>query len=275
MTRYVSEESSCAACGHQQQVRLLVSTNSFSPASLEGRPGGQASLAILNAIQECESCGYCAPQISQLPGGIDPAPAIRRTSLLRKSQANRWRVWSEIAEEAGDLAAAGWASLHGAWAAECERLPESARSSRLRAAKLFGECRSNGIEYGGSRAFEISVAADVLRRAGDFESARQVLAELGSRQTVESSFVLDRSEAGDVGDYSTADAARFAREGSRWRPPVLGIIVTRRGRIRLGLFVAGALVIILFDSPTILWVGLSALGACFLDMLWVTFNRAP
>lgn len=273
MTRFVSEQCDCAACGHRQQVEVLLSTSSFGSDTLEAQRGGHAGWALTRTVQECENCGYCSPDISELPGDIDRASAPRTELPIPKSWADRWLAWSEVAETAGELSEAGWAALHGAWAADPADSGEGARSLRIRAARLFQECRRRGHAYGRDRTFEISLVANILRRAGEFERAVEILAELDSTETPESAFILNRIEVEDDRCYTLEDVANFEREGSNWRPPLIGIVTTRRGRIRLGVFSLCALAIVLFEHPIILWLGLAGLGLCFVDMVLVTLTQ--
>lgn len=57
MTRFVSEQCHCAACGHPQQVDVLHSTSFFGSVTLEAQHGGHAGWALTHTVQECENCG--------------------------------------------------------------------------------------------------------------------------------------------------------------------------------------------------------------------------
>ncbi len=77
---------------------------------------------------------------------------------------------------AGDLASATWAHIHAAWACDDAKQEVPASNCRKEAAELLVLAESEGQRICDQRGLSKAILVDLLRRAGEQEKARQVLA---------------------------------------------------------------------------------------------------
>ena len=169
----------------------VASTYVPDPPDLDTRSNSMARSELALDIQQCPSCGYCAPTISR---PLAVAKEFLAAESYRKclendsipTPAGRFLCWSMIAGEAGQTADVIWAQIHAAWICDDAGTVEVARVCRRRAAELLNSIRDERqreqIVEGRGALF--ALRADLLRRCGDFDLA-QVSAEDGLEITVD------------------------------------------------------------------------------------------
>ncbi len=178
MTTIRAEEIRCAVCGTVHQYTVLSSTNAMGSWDIDGRPPEMMRSTISLWVQRCPSCGYCAPDVSAAPDGV--FEVIESEEYQRQlvdpglpTLANTFLCLSMIEEHLGHYADAAQASLRAAWACDDAHHEEGARRCRLRAAELLQRALDHG--WCADRAgVEEALLADIMRRAGEFESALSV-----------------------------------------------------------------------------------------------------
>lgn len=176
MTTAYRTEKKCAVCGNVSQHFEITSTIVIGSSDLDLRPPELKRSTIDMWVQRCPSCGYCAPDISEL---IEKSEEIVRSESYQQQLnnpefpelANSFLCCSLIKENTGNLSEAGWNSLFAAWACDDAKNDVSAQACRKRAADLFRKARANGQKFAEQEALEDVIMADLLRRAGQFEEA--------------------------------------------------------------------------------------------------------
>jgi hypothetical protein len=265
MTIVRDQTVTCAICGHSQTASVLISTNTFGSADLDTRPPGHAGWALLRCIMRCDSCGYCAPNIGQVPEALRPGQIPRDPDgPVGPSVAQRWDSWSRVNETVRDHATAARAALCAAWASDDAQDAAASEHYRLRAAEQFRLAKAKSQSFAENPIAEELIRADVLRRAGQFESALASLAHLPepTPETLRSVASFERAllSRTDSSQYTIADAIDFASNPDDWfeRHGRSREARTRRARRRLryvGALGSGLLLLLHFDQPALAAVG--------------------
>jgi hypothetical protein len=184
MTLAVQKEKKCAVCGKASMHGYLASTSVLGPSDLDSRPAPMLRSAIRYKIQACPSCGYCASDISEM---VEKAPEIIRSDSyqqqLNNSEfprlANRFLCNSLIQEGVGEYKNAGWLSVHAAWVCDDagDGFDASAKNCRKRAVALFQKVKEKRENLYKRAGDDEALMTDLLRRAGEFESALSICEE--------------------------------------------------------------------------------------------------
>jgi len=82
-----------------------------------------------------------------------------------------------LLEQLGFFADAGWCALHLAWHYDDAEENDKARAARNRALSLWKRGKAAGQNFCDSTGEEFALAADVCRRAGLFDEARETCIE--------------------------------------------------------------------------------------------------
>jgi len=217
MTTITFITKTCSACGEQGRFPELGVRGFMEPEDLDTRPGGALRSSIYIWVQCCQSCGYCAPDITA--GGAS-ARTIITTEAYRRAlndpklpdALNHCVCWSMIQENQGDWASAGWAALYAAWVCDddpsCRKL---AAHYRKEAYRLFTKAQSEGMRFGQNKSGEEIIKIDLLRRSGEFEEASRLCGKILDRQLDERTktivqFLRDRSDENDTRRHTLREA---------------------------------------------------------------------
>lgn len=142
------------------------------------RPAEPMRQTIQAWLMECPQCGYVAHDLAvQDPNAAELMRSGRYQKLRMQSRyaplANRFRRFSLLLETIGSFADAGWSALHAAWASDDAGDAASARECRLEAIRLWKHGKTHQQDFGDSTGLEFAIVVDVLRRAGEWEEARE------------------------------------------------------------------------------------------------------
>ena len=212
MTTIRQELVTCAVCGELTRILVMDSTSIFGSPDLDLRPAEIARSSIFAWIQQCSSCGYCAPTVDEAtPSAREVVDSDAYRAQLADEGlpelARSFLCSSMIFEEHGDEAAAAQNAIEAAWVCDDEDLPEAATRCRLRAIELLRADQST----------EYELIVDLLRRAGRFEDAiaqaDAALADAEGELAAVLAFSRSIALAGDSGPY-TVDAAIEAQRTS-------------------------------------------------------------
>ncbi len=208
----------CAVCGTDSAQHVLGSTSTFGPPDLDLRPHGPARWALQFQVQRCPRCGYCAETIGQRSRGARRAVAsIVYRDVLENARmpelARRFFCAALVAEAAELRHQSARHFCSAAWACDDAGSTEQARICRDRAAEML----ARAIEWGdvpSQSPVVHGVRADMLRRAGRYEEAIEVLdaAGVGGEDDDESqaatvlAYIRELAESGDDEPHSVAEA---------------------------------------------------------------------
>ena len=180
MTTFVEKEAVCGACGETVEVTLMGSTNRFGYPDLDLRPPEMMRSTMWMWLKECTNCGYCAEDI----GEIEPEEKaiVRGDSFIKLRQsigdlddmARRFRTAAFIAAEQGFHASAFQHTLHEAWVHDDCKDPVHATAARLNSVDLLTQVHREGIKLSDDDGGDAALAADLLRRAGEFQRSGEV-----------------------------------------------------------------------------------------------------
>jgi hypothetical protein len=213
----------CAVCGADSAQQVLASTSSFGPPDLDLRPNGPARWALQFHVQRCPRCGYCAENIGQRTRGARRAvSSIVYREVLEHARmpelARHYFCAALVAEAAECRDASSRHFLSAAWVCDDAGAVEQARICRHRAAEMLAKAMEWGDVPSQSPVVH-GVRADVLRRAGRYDEAIDVLAAAGvdddvdedeSQAAIVLAYIRELAEARDDDPHSVAEA--FAAE---------------------------------------------------------------
>ncbi|MCX8133408.1 MAG: hypothetical protein N3D18_05500 [Roseococcus sp.] len=223
----------CAVCGTESRQILFRPSAPEQAPDLDLRPGQPLRATMGRWLQQCPSCGYAAPDISEAhPAAAQAVAAANFRALLNDAShpplARRFLAWALVLEETGALHAAAEATLQAAWTADDLGRPDLARSLRLDAVALW--------RSGPPLAAEQTVrVVDALRRAEEWEDAATTARALLRENPPEAvaqvlSLELRLIEARDSARHSVASALP---------PPARRPHVSHQGSVRRGEGVLG------------------------------------
>ena len=125
MTRWSGGRIECADLPSGQRLLVAPEYQHIRGRERHGYPSWRHGEGrdTLRAIQCCNHCGYCAPDIGRAEG---PASEIVPSAAYKTigddhslpELARHWLCWSRIAEQSGEPSEAGWAALSAAWACD-------------------------------------------------------------------------------------------------------------------------------------------------------------
>lgn len=190
MTTIYPTQVTCSQCETEHEFMEVGSTSVFGSPDLDLRPAPLARYNLGYDVQQCPNCGYCAADIS-IPLESDVAQNLVLSdgyqSQLHHADfpelAKQFICLALLAEAEGDLQATAWAYLRAAWACDDDGQDAQASHCRARAAEYFQQGHSADAEDEldvDEKGSQEALLSDVLRRAGQFESA-QAVCEQGLR----------------------------------------------------------------------------------------------
>ena len=126
----------------------------------------------------CPACGYCAPHIDET---FDDLRAVIDRDEYREQfddhdvpeLARAFLCAAFVLEDVGRDASAAWNTIRAAWACDDVGAGEAARRCRQRALEHAWTSAGDGDELLEDLASEGVLLADLLRRAGRFDEARE------------------------------------------------------------------------------------------------------
>jgi hypothetical protein len=154
----------CGVCGDPSRTAFRAPQPESAP-DLDMRPGEPARSTLRDWIEVCPQCGAAAPELAALPPtarAVVESDEYRLLSTTALEEALPFLRWALICERTGDRQHQAEALLQAAWAADDAAAMSEAAKLRSDVAALW-EATSD-VEVGLRRL-------DVLRRAGQFESA--------------------------------------------------------------------------------------------------------
>ncbi|MDG5815186.1 hypothetical protein QA601_08855 [Chitinispirillales bacterium ANBcel5] len=173
-------EKECFLCGGKNKQYESGPLSHLSGArDLDGRPSGFQRSGIYNSIHRCIFCGYCSPDLTM---GVSGFSELIQMSPYRKQlnnplfpeTANSFLCYTMLVLSAGQIAEAGWTTLHGAWICDDNGFDESADYCRNKALNLFIKCRDQKESFADSYHEEQLILTDILRRLRRFEEAQSL-----------------------------------------------------------------------------------------------------
>jgi len=145
------------------------------PPDLDTRPNGPLRNTISCWMQGCPHCGYCAADVASVHEVAAP--------LIPTQDYQRWLTDSRVPEPArkflahahllagvGQIADAGWSSLHAAWMCDDLGETEASRFARGLALEYWRQAHRSGDEFC-EPGLEAPLITDLLRRMNRMEDA--------------------------------------------------------------------------------------------------------
>jgi hypothetical protein len=183
MTTLYLTNKNCSVCGESNRYPLVdLSRKLTGVRDLDGRPSHIQRSLVYMWIQRCESCSYCAPDIS-LECKVDPSylnsqqykAIINDVSFPLTAVA--FRAHSFLMMSMGLFADSAWAQLCAAWVCDDNSAPANAVVCRKEALSLFRCAQEKNQEFSQSHVEENLILIDIMRRTGDFNAAWRLCEE--------------------------------------------------------------------------------------------------
>ncbi len=235
----------CAVCGATSMQNVIGSTNTLGGGpDLDLRPAEMERSTLWAQIQECPSCTYCAPDLAAAPATANHtlrSPRYVDVGLGASSNglARRFTRASLVAEDADELAAAGWLALNAAWVCDDEGDESGAVMNRVRAAELLERAGIAGAPDRENAIEQSALRADIVRRAGRFREAAAIaegaLADADGIVASVLAFEVALARGGDDGAHRVEEALeRFPPSDQEVAPLALGPRFERAVALALG-----------------------------------------
>lgn len=159
----------CAACGKESSQESISVPGSGGPPDLDTRPAGEIRSTLDRWIQVCPGCGLAVPEIEAVVEGV--GELVRSDEFPRAAHPFRRQSW--LLDQLGQHADAGWSELYLAWHYDDSNDGEAAADARRQALTCWQHGKSHGQNFGDSMPEEFALAADLCRRAGLFDEAKE------------------------------------------------------------------------------------------------------
>jgi hypothetical protein len=206
----------CAICGKESIQPLTASAPAPAPAAdFDTRPAEPLRSTILDWIQACPDCGYCADDISRAAAGVaDIVQSAAYRSYLEDTSlpapATGFLRYSCLLERLHQHADAGWSALHAAWACDDAGEDNSAVRCRERTIALWRKAKAAGQQFADDLASEFALVTDVYRRMGEFGHAIVACSEGLDLEDVQPMLERRDSSAHSIAELTVS--GRFPRQ---------------------------------------------------------------
>jgi alkylhydroperoxidase family enzyme len=175
-TLYLTEKRCyhCNAQGKFPQIDPYITI--VGPKDLDGRPAHIQRSSVYLWIQRCNSCGYCAQDISS---GEKSEKDIIESNEYRSQlfdvnypeTANSFLAHTYFMKREDLLADAGWDTVFAAWICDDNGFEEGARNCRIMAIEFFSEAKKRGQQFAPTSIEENIYLIDIYRRCNLFNEA--------------------------------------------------------------------------------------------------------
>lgn len=182
MTMLYRKKKQCSLCKATSEFTGISSTNTFGgSADLDTRPPEMMRSTMHTWVRRCPHCGYCASDISiSVPEAESIVKSKEYTDQLNDLEypelANAFLCKAMICAATGDYKTASRALIHAAWACDDADRSAQAQLCRHKAADMLMLAEKYGqqlVEQDGGCS---TILIDLLRRSGQLEQARQIIA---------------------------------------------------------------------------------------------------
>jgi hypothetical protein len=156
---------------------MIGSTNQMGFPDLDFRPPEMMRSTMGSWVHECPGCAYCGESLDEADAEIvaivkgDAFQSFRAGAADFAQPAKKFHSAAFIAAEAGSLADAFHHTLHEAWSHDDSGDTVRAKAASLNAVDLMNQARGEGRCLFEEDGANDAVAADMLRRAGEFDRA--------------------------------------------------------------------------------------------------------
>jgi len=182
MTTYLSESTTCGACGRVFIHKSLASTNSFGSPDLDLRPPEMHRSTMASWVQRCPTCGYCAKDVSKFDEKLrcvieDANYQLQLADKDCPELASTLICAGKVSEFSADEVAAGWNYLRAAWAFDDQKCDPPASQWRSRAADIFAGVVAKGTPIVGGAGGSQAIIVDCLRRSSRGTEALAIISQ--------------------------------------------------------------------------------------------------
>ena len=170
-------------------------------------------------VQECPKCHCCAPQVDDLPEGVEAAwvrSADYRAVALDGSTPDiprRFLAYAHLVRRAVDERRFAWATIRAAWGFDDlgSAFRERAAACRVEARDAIHQLHGLGKTLANDQETDQILCLDLLRRAGRFEEAASAASEMITSASSDvlrniAIFQARRAEAKDDGCHTVGEA---------------------------------------------------------------------
>lgn len=176
MAKFKTITVKCAHCGKESEQQIVYSSSSFGSIDLDTRPP-MSAMTLQYEVQECPHCHFCNNSIANAENTSElfspEYEALAADSAISKA-AKKFLLTAMLQVDLGDNLRAGESYLKAAWVYDDEENNTAAIDARKKAA-IYLRRHVDATDDG-----EVALMlVDVLRRAGDFKAATDLIALIG------------------------------------------------------------------------------------------------
>ncbi|CAF4516981.1 unnamed protein product [Rotaria socialis] len=193
----------CSCCGTASPQKEILSCTIFRQPDLDMRPPPMQRQTMAAWIEYCSHCGYCSDNIDDQNGTTrkniieSPDYQAQLSSNEYPELANRFLCYSILLENENSLAEAAWQALRAAWTCDDANNQQGAVPN---------------LEFSSQLGLDRCIQADALRRAGEFQRAKELLQhQQGGEERIKIwfKFQLHLIESNDTRCYTITDAQKY------------------------------------------------------------------
>jgi ferredoxin len=181
MTTFYEEFVECGVCGSASPQEILGSFSTTGTPDLDLRQSYPGFDPIRFMIQRCSFCGYCSRDLSD---GTTALKEITEGAPYQEQlgnpdypeMGNSYLCSAMIQEMTGRMPEAVWDTLHAAWICDDEGHEEQGKACRIKASKLITSLDEDET-FTKDKMTDLCVQVDLLRRAGKFKQAADLIEE--------------------------------------------------------------------------------------------------
>lgn len=181
MTTTYEQKKRCAMCGSESEYTGIGTTNTFGSSDLDTRPPEMKRSTMFAWVERCPQCGYCNHEVSK---SSPEAQAIVNSEEYKgqlndpscPDLANSFLCVAMLDREKANYNLATWDLIHAAWVCDDAGKLDQAKECRIKAVAMLSVAQEHGDRIGSDDRSNTAMLVDLLRRSGQAEKARQILA---------------------------------------------------------------------------------------------------
>ena len=166
----------CAICKESNEFHVPMSATSVGSPDLDTRPSEMARSLIYNLIQRCNSCGYCAFDISNCKNNTkiivksDQYQDILNDKSLPTVAASYMALSYENIQH-NKFSEAAWNLIHSAWICDDESKHELAKVFRKKSLECIAKAKAKNQKISDQDEACELIKIDLCRRSGLYSEA--------------------------------------------------------------------------------------------------------
>jgi hypothetical protein len=143
------------------------------------RPPEMKRSTIYHWIQQCSSCGYCSPNLSECSDNTKEIVNSKEyQNIIKNSEipnmAASFLALSYENQHQHKYSDSAWRAIHAAWICDDENHREAAKHCRRKAISMIEKAHTRSQKIADQSGASEAITIDLMRRAGMFQAALEL-----------------------------------------------------------------------------------------------------